>query len=321
MKFKNFYIIFLISINSHSDDLSIGYIEETYLKSGSNERRLQIYYPVKTDINSETKFIIMNDGEELFFEKDSWNGQSWNIDNSFKDLKKEGRDLNVIVVAIDSAKRYRGNLIDETRRYAEYFPKESIKYINENVKRSIYSNFIDTQKFDYQTFIIKEVIPYIEKKFNLKLNKSNLGIIGASMGGLAALNIAIENPETFGFVGSLSTHWVGIKITEYLTLPFKMNMINDQSTTEAIIYGDEATTGAIKSYVEDNINELLLDKLYFDHGTVGLDSLYKNPQENINKILNDNDVKFKMKIHLDHDHEPKFFGERFKSILEYFLYD
>ena len=294
----------MVSFQSFSTELSIGSIEEIYLKSGTNERRIQIYYPYSKNVNNKTKFIIMNDGEELFSENDSWNGKAWNIDETFKELKTQKENLNLVIIAIDSAKRVNGNILDETRRYAEYFPKESIKYIDGNLKRSIYSNFIDSQKFNYQDFVINKVIPSIEKKFDTKLNRDNLGIIGASMGGLSALNMSIENPEIFGFVGCISTHWVGIKISEYLILPFRMK-----------ISGDESTTKAIQKYIKKNVSKLSSQKLYFDHGTVGLDSLYENPQNEINKILLGSQINFIYEVHPNHDHEPKFFGQRFKNIL------
>ena len=298
----------IFSFQSLSNELSIGFIEEIYLKSGTNERRIQIYYPYSKNVNDQTKFIIMNDGEELFSESDSWNGKAWNIDETFKDLKTQKENLNLVIIAIDSAKRINGNILDETRRYAEYFPKESIKYIDENLKRSIYHNFIDSQKFNYQDFVINKVIPSIEKKFDTKLNRDNLGIIGASMGGLSALNMSIENPEIFGFVGCISTHWVGIKISEYLILPFRMK-----------ISGDESTTKAIQEYIKKNVSKLSSQKLYFDHGTVGLDSLYENPQNEINKILLGSKINFIYEVHPNHDHEPKFFGQRFKNILLNFI--
>ena len=298
----------IFSFQSLSNELSIGFIEEIYLKSGTNERRIQIYYPYSKNVNDQTKFIIMNDGEELFSESDSWNGKAWNIDETFKDLKMQKENLNLVIIAIDSAKRINGNILDETRRYAEYFPKESIKYIDENLKRSIYHNFIDSQKFNYQDFVINKVIPSIEKKFDTELNRDNLGIIGASMGGLSALNMSIENPEIFGFVGCISTHWVGIKISEYLILPFRMK-----------ISGDESTTKAIQKYIKDNVSKLSSQKLYFDHGTVGLDSLYENPQNEINKILLGSKINFIYEVHPNHDHEPKFFGQRFKNILLNFI--
>ena len=123
MKLIKFFIISVVSLQSFSTELSIGSIEEIYLKSGTNERRIQIYYPYSKNVNNKTKFIIMNDGEELFSENDSWNGKAWNIDETFKDLKTQKENLNLVIIAIDSAKRINGKILDETRRYAEYFPK------------------------------------------------------------------------------------------------------------------------------------------------------------------------------------------------------
>ena len=104
MKLIKFFIISVVSLQSFSTELSIGSIEEIYLKSGTNERRIQIYYPYSKNVNNKTKFIIMNDGEELFSESDSWNGKAWNIDQSFKDLKTQKENLNLVIIAIDSAK-------------------------------------------------------------------------------------------------------------------------------------------------------------------------------------------------------------------------
>ena len=57
-----------------------------------------------------------------------------------------------------------------------------------------------------------------------------------------------------------------------------------------------------------NVSKLSSQKLYFDHGTVGLDSLYENPQNEINKILLGSEINFIYKVYPNHDHEPKFKG-------------
>ena len=132
MKDYYFFLLSLFSLNIFSD-LSIGSIEEVFIKNGSYERKIQIYNPFGKTINTDTTFIIMNDGEELFSEEDSWNGMSWNIDDSFLELYRSGIELNVVIIGINSAKRNKGNIIDETRRYAEYFPKESIQYFDRSL--------------------------------------------------------------------------------------------------------------------------------------------------------------------------------------------
>jgi enterochelin esterase-like enzyme len=138
------------------------------------------------------------------------------------------------------------------------------------------------------------------------LNKDNLGVMGSSMGGLSALNTIIEYPDIFGFAGCLSTHWVGIKPGEYLLLPFRKK-----------IDGDKDTIDAIKKYVVANLLKIKDHRIYFDHGTVGLDYLYRNPQNDINQIFTENGMAFESKVFEGHDHDPNDFGKRFTPSLNY----
>ena len=110
-------ILFSMNISSN---LSIGSIEEVFLESNqSYQRRIQIFYPYSDKIDNKTIFIIMNDGEELFLEQDSWNGKSWRVDKSFEELNKKNIEHNTVIVAVHSAKRFKGRFFDDTRRYIE----------------------------------------------------------------------------------------------------------------------------------------------------------------------------------------------------------
>ena len=88
MNISTKYILLTVFLSTNIfAGLSIGYIEEDYVSVNDDlDRRIQIYYPFEKKIDSNTTFIIMNDGEELFYEKDSWHGKAWNIDDSFKRL-------------------------------------------------------------------------------------------------------------------------------------------------------------------------------------------------------------------------------------------
>ena len=311
MKINSFKIIFLLFffINTAAE-ISTGFIERTYIFNGDHKRTIQIYYPTDKIINTDTKFIIVNDGEELFSEEDSWHGGAWNIDDSFLKLKKDGFNINLVIIAINSAKRNKGKIIDETRRYLEYFPQESISNFDEGFRKKAYSRLALNDGLNYPKFLVSEVVPFIEEKFNVKLDNSNMGIVGASMGGLSAINTILEYPEYFGFAGCLSTHWVGIKPLEYVSLPF---------SEYPFISGDPETTKAIKEYIEKKIINLNNRRIYFDHGTVGLDSLYGLPQEEINELFKKNNIDFQSNVFEGHDHETNFFGERFGPMIVYLL--
>ena len=304
-------ILFSMNISSN---LSIGSIEEVFLESNqSYQRRIQIFYPYSDKIDNETIFIIMNDGEELFDENDSWNGKAWNIDKYFLDSAEETTNKNIVVVAIDSAKRVNGKIIDETRRYAEYFPNESIQHFDKGLKKNLYKSFIDKSELNHPDFITKKLLPFLEDKFNTKLGKHNLGIMGASMGGLSAINTVIEHPDLFGFVGCISTHWIGIRPSEYLLLPFSFAL------DERKIIGDKVTTDGVVKYIEMNSEKLKDIKIYFDHGTESLDAFYPAAQKSVNDILDTQGIEYKYIIFDGYGHEPKYFGKRFGSILSYLI--
>ena len=304
-------ILFSMNISSN---LSIGSIEEVFLESNqSYQRRIQIFYPYSDKTDNETIFIIMNDGEELFDENDSWNGKAWNIDKYFLDSAEEITNKNIVVIAIDSAKRVNGKIIDETRRYAEYFPNESIQHFDKGLRKNLYKSLIDKAELNHPDFITKKLLPFLEDKFNTKLGKHNLGIMGASMGGLSAINTVIEHPDLFGFVGCISTHWIGIRPSEYLLLPFSFAL------DERKIIGDKVTTDGVVKYIEMNSEKLKDIKIYFDHGTESLDAFYPDAQKSVNNILDTQGIEYKYIIFDGYGHEPEYFGKRFGSILSYLI--
>jgi len=53
-------------------------------------------------------------------------------------------------------------------------------------------------------FIIKELLPWIRKRFNVTTDPSQSVIVGASYGGLASAYIALNHPEIFMNLLSMS---------------------------------------------------------------------------------------------------------------------
>ncbi len=296
-----------MSVNIFSD-VSFGELESFVIESDYDTRKIQIYYPNNKKIDSDTLFILMNDGEELFNAAESWHNMEWGIDEKIEEMNLNESELNFVIIAIHSAKKGNRFFVDETKRYAEYFPKESIPYFDSGFKKRRYQEWVNKNNLYYLEFLTEDVIPFVEDKFDILLNNRNLGIIGASMGGLAALNALIEHPDLFGFAGCISTHWVGIKPFEYVLLPL-VGKIN----------GDDDTANAIISYIEDNITSIDDQKIYFDHGTIGLDSLYSTPQGRVNKILDSKSKDYKYLVFEGYDHYAPEFGSRFDSVLEYLV--
>lgn len=60
------------------------------------------------------------------------------------------------------------------------------------------------EKWKYETFISKELIPNIDKNFKTIPNRENRAITGLSMGGHGAFYLSFRNQELWGAAGSMS---------------------------------------------------------------------------------------------------------------------
>ena len=310
MFIKNTYFaitLISLSILFPNSKVTFGDIEHLLFNSSIiGERKVEIFRPSDLPINDQTIFIFMQDGQMLFDKSITWNNQDWNIDEIFS--QRNNKNNNIVIIAVNSASKSGTGFVDNTNRYGEYFPKQSLKYFKKNIKTFIYKKFIDIEKYDYLKFLINELIPFVETKYNLKLNKNNTGIMGSSMGGLFALNAIIEYPDTFGFAGCFSVHWIGIKPIDYLLLSIRKKVTKDKDLVEGII-----------KYVDMNIDNLNSHRLYFDFGTKGLDQFYSLPQNDIDKILNDNEINFNTLKFEGHSHEEKYWALRFESALSFLI--
>lgn len=66
---------------------------------------------------------------------------------------------------------------------------------------------LDGNTRDFQSELLKDCIPFVEKNFRVKANAENRGLAGLSMGGIQTLNTIVPNPELFGYVGIFSSGW------------------------------------------------------------------------------------------------------------------
>ncbi|WP_432327028.1 alpha/beta hydrolase [Mucilaginibacter sp. P25] len=71
----------------------------------------------------------------------------------------------------------------------------------------IFSYYVDSPidpNSKFETYIIKEVIPFIDSKYRTVNDKKGRLITGLSMGGFGALYLSTRHPELFAAAGSMS---------------------------------------------------------------------------------------------------------------------
>ncbi|REC45331.1 alpha/beta hydrolase [Chryseobacterium pennipullorum] len=88
---------------------------------------------------------------------------------------------------------------DLVKKAQEY---QTIYIIPDGNYSSWYADSPIVKDSQYQTFIGKELVDFIDKNYPVKPEKKYRGILGWSMGGYGATNIGVTYNKTFGIVGS-----------------------------------------------------------------------------------------------------------------------
>lgn len=63
---------------------------------------------------------------------------------------------------------------------------------------------LGTKAAVYARFVVEEVVPYVKSNYRVRERASDTAVLGASLGGLSAFDLAWNHPDTFGIVGVLS---------------------------------------------------------------------------------------------------------------------
>jgi S-formylglutathione hydrolase FrmB len=71
-------------------------------------------------------------------------------------------------------------------------------------KSSWYFDSPTDSSMQYESYIIKELVPYVDANFPTKANPKSRAITGLSMGGHGGLYLAIRHSDVFGAAGSTS---------------------------------------------------------------------------------------------------------------------
>jgi S-formylglutathione hydrolase FrmB len=69
---------------------------------------------------------------------------------------------------------------------------------------SYYANAAERPEERYEDYIVKDLIEDVEGKFPAAKNREDRAIVGVSMGGFGAINLALQHSELFEFAGGIS---------------------------------------------------------------------------------------------------------------------
>jgi len=166
----------------HTISGNIQIAQEVWSPQLRNHRDIVIYLPPGyADGNHRYPVLYMHDGQNLFDAVTSFSGE-WHIDEIMETLSRDD-GLEAIIVAIPNMGADRLN---------EYSPFRDAKHGGGKGNK-------------YVHFLTNTLKPIIDRDFRTRPEREFTGIMGSSMGGLISLYAFFHNPDTFGYVGAMST--------------------------------------------------------------------------------------------------------------------
>ena len=255
-------------------------------------RNIEIWLPSGYDSLKALPVLYMFDGQNIFHGKKGWfsnkYNHGWQVDNTLDSLFLIQKAPKMIVVGIYNL---------GVMRRSEYMPAKPLEEVRKRINQSGNSNHEDFKKYgilsdEFLKFLVEELKPFIDDNYKTFKDKDNTFLAGSSMGGLISLYAICEYPDIFGGAACLSTHW-------------------------------PILDGVFIDYLKNKIPDYKSHKIYFDFGTLGLDSLYEPYQLLVDSIMIENgytkNKNWVTKKYFDEDHNEDYWRARFHIPIDFFF--
>jgi predicted alpha/beta superfamily hydrolase len=242
---------------------------ENFQSKYVSARHVDVWLPANYTSSNKYAVLYMQDGQMLFDSSITWNKQEWGVDETLSRLMQNNQIRDCIVVGIWNGGQ---------RRHAEYFPQKPFEALSQPEQDLVYNAYrsggqsifagISISSDLYLQFLTEELKPFIDQTYSTLPDRSNTFVAGSSMGGLISLYALCEYPKVFGGAACLSTHWPGLFSLENNPVP-------------AVFF----------SYLKKHLPSPKHHRIYFDHGTETLDSMYASLQLQVDEILREKRYK------------------------------
>ena len=228
----------------------------------ADPRRVVVWLPPHYKARGPKYAVLyMHDGQNLFDKATAGYGMEWEVDEHLSKLIASRKVRPTIVVGIWNT----------PKRLQEYVPSKAFNGLPAGYQekvRALYGG--DPLSDGYLKFIVRELRPTIDRRFNVKTDRANTMIMGSSMGSLVSLYAIDEYPQIFGGAAMMSTHW-------------PLFMKPDGNSVSQDEY--ETVSSAFERYLRTSLPDPRTHRLYFDYGTETLDAIYAQYQSRVDAVV------------------------------------
>lgn len=282
--------------------VTVGTIErlENFQSRYIEARNIDVWLPPNYSPAKRYQVLYAHDGQMLFDATHTWNKKAWDLHLALNALMQSGAVPDTLIVAIPNA---------EKLRYSEFFPKKYLAALP-RAQRELYLRETllgKARSDDYLHFLVKELKPFIDKRYPTKPEAASTFMLGSSMGGMISMYALCEYPNVFGGVAAMSTHWVG------------KQSVKDKPSD--VLQNAEFPQAALH-YLKTHLPAPRSHRIYMDHGTTGLDALYSPHQLAVDAAVRAagyTDASFQSLVFLGAGHSEPDWAERLDETLRFLL--
>jgi putative tributyrin esterase len=174
------------------------------------------------------------------------------------------------------------NLWTDKTKLAEYATAHQFIIVNPEGDNGWYTDSISVANDRYESYIMQELIPEIDKNFRSLPDRKNRSIAGLSMGGYGALKFGLKYPEMFSvagsFSGALGAATIVVDEKSKTLMGSIMNVYGDATTQTR---KDNDIFAILKTLPPEKVKQLPF--IYLDCGTE--DFLIQNNRDFVNLLL------------------------------------
>jgi len=102
----------------------------------------------------------------------------------------------------------------DSSKLSDYNSKHNFIIVTPEGNNGWYTDSATVANDKYESYIIKELIPEIDKKFRTQTDRNHRVVAGLSMGGYGSIKFGLKYPEMFTLVGSFSGALGAASLTE-----------------------------------------------------------------------------------------------------------
>ena len=291
MKKFSIILILIAMISCKEKQQKERLIKSTFKNSEFIEiKDFQVCLPISYYEEPEKQYPVLYqmDCQNLFVDSSAYGGISWRYDSVADSLVLANQINEFIIVGINHA---------GIKRFSEYMPQKVVKAIPDEHKDSLIKRVeFPVYSDNFLKFLVNELKAEIDNTYRTLPDKENTYVGGSSMGGLISMYALCEYPEIFNAAICMSTHWI---------------VSLDNSTPEIAM--------EIQRYFANNLPKN--KKIYFDHGTEGLDQFYELYQKIADSVLIESGYRinenFLSKKFVGHDHNEYYWNKRLDVPLKF----